>query len=163
MVTGPENPRSESASKKLAAHVAGARFTDLPPEVVHAFKRALLDHVTCALAGASMPVSRALLSYYSETDAGRAATVIGAEARLSAPNAALVNGANTHGLDFDDGTTHGSANPDDQRVPLLFLGRGVKPGKYDQPATPADLAPTLAALVGVKLLKTDGHSLSCVQ
>jgi arylsulfatase A-like enzyme len=61
------------------------------------------------------------------------------------------------------GTTHGSANPDDQRVPLLFLGRGVKPGKYDQPATPADLAPTLASLVGVKLLKTDGHSLSCVQ
>ncbi len=28
------------------------------------------------------------------------------------------------------GTTHGSANPDDQRVPLLFLGAGVKPGRY---------------------------------
>ena len=56
------------------------------------------------------------------------------------------------------GTTHGSANPDDQRVPLLFLGAGVKPGKYMRPATPADLAPTLAAIVGVSL-KAEGHSL----
>jgi len=61
------------------------------------------------------------------------------------------------------GTTHGSATPDDQRVPLLFLGRGVKPGRCEEPATPADLAPTLAALVGVKLLKTDGHPLACAR
>src|SRR5688572_2228338 len=108
------------ASAKLAQHVARSRYEDLPPEVVHAFKRALLDHVTCSLAGSSMPVSRALLSYYQETDASRAATVIGAEARLSAPNAALVNGANTHGLDFDDGTTHGSAHPSGAIFPAVL-------------------------------------------
>jgi predicted AlkP superfamily pyrophosphatase or phosphodiesterase len=56
------------------------------------------------------------------------------------------------------GTTHGSGNPYDQRVPLLFVGAGVKPGKYDRPATPADLAPTLAAIVGVSL-KAEGHPL----
>jgi 2-methylcitrate dehydratase PrpD len=67
-----------------------------------------------------MPVSRALLSYYRETDAGAAATVIGAEARLSAANAALVNGANTHGLDFDDGTTHGSAHPSGAIFPAVL-------------------------------------------
>jgi arylsulfatase A-like enzyme len=59
------------------------------------------------------------------------------------------------------GTTHGSANPDDQRVPVMFLGHGVKPGKYEEPATPADLAPTLAAIVGFPM-KADGHPLSCV-
>ena len=36
------------------------------------------------------------------------------------------------------GTTHGSPNADDQHVPILFYGRGVKPGIYTQPATPAD-------------------------
>jgi predicted AlkP superfamily pyrophosphatase or phosphodiesterase len=56
------------------------------------------------------------------------------------------------------GTTHGSASPDDQRVPLLFLGQGVKPGTYQQPATPADLAPTLAAIVGISF-KAEGHPL----
>ena len=58
------------------------------------------------------------------------------------------------------GTTHGSASPDDQRVPLMFLGAGVKPGTYDEPATPADLAPTLAAICGVRLGKVDGHVLT---
>jgi len=60
------------------------------------------------------------------------------------------------------GTTHGSATPDDQRVPLLFLGAGVKAGKYQQAATPADLVPTLAAIVGLSM-KAEGHALSCVQ
>jgi predicted AlkP superfamily pyrophosphatase or phosphodiesterase len=60
------------------------------------------------------------------------------------------------------GTTHGSASPDDQRVPMLFLGTGIKAGKYQEAATPADLAPTLAAIIGVSL-KAEGHPLSCVQ
>ena len=114
------NPLAKGASAKIAAHVASARFENLPPEVMHAFKRALLDHVTCAVAGASMPVSRALLAYFSETDASRVATVIGAGTKLSAQNAALVNGANTHGLDFDDGTTHGSAHPSGAIFPAVL-------------------------------------------
>jgi len=99
------------ASVRLAEHVANTSFEDLPSPVIHAFKRALLDHVTCAVAGSNMPVSRALLSYFRETDASRVASVIGAGVKLSTSNAALVNGANTHGLDFDDGHTHGSAHP----------------------------------------------------
>ncbi len=108
------------ASARVAAHVAGARYENLPLPVVHAFKRALLDHVTCAVAGSAMPVSRALLSYFQETDASRVATVVGTEARLSAANAALVNGANTHGLDFDDGTTQGSAHPSGAIFPAVL-------------------------------------------
>jgi predicted AlkP superfamily pyrophosphatase or phosphodiesterase len=57
------------------------------------------------------------------------------------------------------GTTHGSANPDDQRVPLLFFGQGIKPGLYTALATPADLAPTLAALCGIELPRAEGHAL----
>jgi arylsulfatase A-like enzyme len=60
------------------------------------------------------------------------------------------------------GTTHGSPHPDDQRVPLLFLGAGIKPGAYQDEATPADLAPTLAALAGLSM-KAEGHPLSCIQ
>ena len=101
---------STGASRRLADHVAGTLYESLAPEVTHAFKRALLDFLTCAVAGSAMPVSRALLSYYKENDATRIATVIGSGVKLSAPNAALVNGANTHGLDFDDGHTHGSAH-----------------------------------------------------
>ena len=58
-----------------------------------------------------------------------------------------------------NGTTHGSATPDDQRVPILLYGLGIKPGKYDGAATPADIAPTLAYLAGVTLPNADGGPL----
>lgn len=55
------------------------------------------------------------------------------------------------------GTTHGTPYDYDQRVPLLFAGAGVKPGVYLVPASPADLAPTLAHLVGITLARADGR------
>ena len=116
----PANDLARGASTRIAAHAAGLRCESLPASTVHAFKRALLDHVTCALAGSAMPVSRALLSYYEETDTARAAGVSGTGARLSAANAALVNGANTHGLDFDDGHTNGSAHPSGVVFPAVL-------------------------------------------
>jgi hypothetical protein len=58
------------------------------------------------------------------------------------------------------GTTHGTGSDEDQRVPVLFMGRGIKPGRYDDAATPADLTPTLAALCGVKLSRAEGHALT---
>jgi 2-methylcitrate dehydratase PrpD len=108
------------ATMRLAGHVAATRHEDLSPKTIHAFKRAFQDHLTCAIAGSAMPVSRALLDYFSETDPARTATVIGRGVKLSAQNAALVNGANTHGLDFDDGHTHGSAHPSGAVFPAVL-------------------------------------------
>jgi 2-methylcitrate dehydratase PrpD len=112
--------QGKDATARLADHLAGLRFEALRPHTVHAFRRALQDHVTCAIAGSSMPVSRALLDYFRENDATRAATVLGSGVKLSAPNAALVNGANTHGLDFDDGHTNGSAHPSGAIFPAVL-------------------------------------------
>lgn len=56
-------------------------------------------------------------------------------------------------------TTHGSAYPYDQRVPMVLFGAGIKPGRYEQAATPADLAPTLARLCGVSLPTATGRVL----
>ncbi len=57
------------------------------------------------------------------------------------------------------GTTHGSANAYDQRVPVIVLGPGVKPGVYPRPASPLDVAPTLAELAGITLARPDGRVL----
>jgi hypothetical protein len=56
-------------------------------------------------------------------------------------------------------TTHGTQHPYDQRVPLILLGAKVRAGHFEQPASPADVAPTLAVIAGVKIAPTDGRVL----
>ncbi len=56
--------------------------------------------------------------------------------------------------------THGSPNDSDARVPVLFWGAGVQPGKYPGYARVVDMAPTLAALLKVTPLEAlDGRVL----
>ena len=61
------------------------------------------------------------------------------------------------------GTTHGSSSPYDQQVPVIVMGPGVRAGIYSDAVTPADLAPTLAALAGIQLPTAEGRVLSAVR
>jgi predicted AlkP superfamily pyrophosphatase or phosphodiesterase len=55
--------------------------------------------------------------------------------------------------------THGSLHPYDQHVPVIFFGGGIKKGRYSDPASPADLAPTLASIVKLPMPGVDGKVL----
>jgi predicted AlkP superfamily pyrophosphatase or phosphodiesterase len=60
-------------------------------------------------------------------------------------------------------TTHGTTNPDDVTVPIAFWGFGIRPGRSSDTARTVDIAPTLAALLGVTPLEPlDGHPLQGV-
>ncbi len=48
------------------------------------------------------------------------------------------------------GTTHGTPHAYDSHVPLVFYGAGVWPGLHEEPVEMGDVAPTLAALAGIK-------------
>lgn len=58
-----------------------------------------------------------------------------------------------------EAAAHGTASADDQRVPILFMGHGIRAGRYDQAVTPADIAPTLAAICGITLPQAEGRAL----
>lgn len=45
--------------------------------------------------------------------------------------------------------THGSAYSYDTHVPTIMMGPGILAGRYFEPATPADIAPTLSALLRI--------------
>ncbi|HSC44473.1 MAG TPA: alkaline phosphatase family protein [Candidatus Acidoferrum sp.] len=71
----------------------------------------------------------------------------------------LVFGGPT-GQPRDYGTGHGTPYYYDQHVPVLFMGWGIEHGQYFGRITPADIAPTLAALCGVTLSSSDGRALA---
>jgi predicted AlkP superfamily pyrophosphatase or phosphodiesterase len=48
------------------------------------------------------------------------------------------------------GTTHGTWNPHDSHIPLLFMGWGINQGKISRPTNMTDLASTIAALLKIQ-------------
>jgi arylsulfatase A-like enzyme len=48
------------------------------------------------------------------------------------------------------GTTHGTPYSYDTHIPLVLLGPGIRPGRYDRAVALNDLAPTLATLLSVE-------------
>jgi predicted AlkP superfamily pyrophosphatase or phosphodiesterase len=52
--------------------------------------------------------------------------------------------------DYVSVATHGGPYAYDTHVPLVIMGGGVASGRYLNPATPADIAPTLARLLNVQ-------------
>ena len=111
------------------------KAADSQPGIAHAFRA---DELAAGAAAKNADLRAAALSYA----AGRSGDLI------VSPKPGWMIGAN--------GTTHGSANPDDQRIPILFYGTGIKPGKYDDAASPADIAPTLADICGITLANAQG-------
>jgi len=49
------------------------------------------------------------------------------------------------------GTTHGTPYNYDTHVPIIFMGAGIKPGRYNKRAAPNDIAPTLATMLDVEI------------
>jgi Type I phosphodiesterase / nucleotide pyrophosphatase len=76
----------------------------------------------------------------------------------------LIAGALESGFmwaDSDGWTTHGSLNMLDMSVPIVFWGSGVKHGRSERVVSSVDIAPTLAALIGVTPDEPlDGHVLA---
>jgi 2-methylcitrate dehydratase PrpD len=89
-------------TRRLAETVRAYRFADLPPDVVFLAKQCLLDWAGVALAGAREPLTRILVDDLIEQGGNPQATVVGHRNRLATQQAALVNGAASHALDFDD-------------------------------------------------------------
>jgi hypothetical protein len=52
--------------------------------------------------------------------------------------------------DSADPANHGSPYSYDTHVPMIIMGAGFRRGRYMQAATPTDIAPTLAAILGIK-------------
>ncbi|MDO5604121.1 MAG: MmgE/PrpD family protein [Paracoccus sp. (in: a-proteobacteria)] len=91
----------ESPVLALIADLALMPAADLPERAREMARLSLMDWMACGLAGADEPVAGALRMMIAQEGGVKAASVIGG-GRAPARGAALVNGAASHALDYDD-------------------------------------------------------------
>lgn len=90
-----------TVAQRLGAYIAATRDGDVPGEVRHQATRCLVDWLGLALAGSREPLGEMLLAVCDAMAGPPQATVVG-RGRHRATDAALLNGAQVHALDFDD-------------------------------------------------------------
>lgn len=137
---------------RIAQYVGDTGLEDFPPAAVDAAKAAITDCLGCALAGSREPLAEVLCDYIRGLGGAPAATVIGRGFRTSAPEAALVNGAMAHALDYDDVTYITKTHPSAALIP------GALPLAEEAGATGGELL--LAYLLGFEVAGAVGEAIS---
>lgn len=110
-VASPSSDTRESLSGIFAAYASSLDGAQVDDAALHALRRAMVDYLACVYAGNEQPASQAIRRWAAAEGGAAAATVVGSQVRLPASQAAFVNGAAAHSLDFDDGYTRGSVHP----------------------------------------------------
>jgi len=90
------------AAYLFARNFVDTKYEDLPPEVVEATKKEILDLLGVALGGASQPGATQVCALVKEWGGKEESSIIGCKQKVPAPNAAQANATMAHALDFDD-------------------------------------------------------------
>jgi 2-methylcitrate dehydratase PrpD len=107
-------------ARNLAERVVAMRYEDLPPEAVYWSRIAVLDTIGVALAG-SVEAPPRLLEEVLELHPGSGPSLIlGSNRRVGPLDAALVNGAAAHVLDYDNTASHMGGHVSAVMVPALL-------------------------------------------
>jgi 2-methylcitrate dehydratase PrpD len=89
---------------RLAEWLIGTSFSDIPEDVRHEARRALLNYVGCALGGAHEEAVEIAFRTLSPLSGPRTATILGRREKLDPLRASLINGIAAHVHDYDDTT-----------------------------------------------------------
>ena len=93
---------AQGVTQALAHRIATLRYEDLPADVVAIAKHCVLDWVAVAVQGTREPLVTILAEQVAAEGGSDCATLVGRGRRASPRQAALVNGAASHALDYDD-------------------------------------------------------------
>src|SRR4051794_3415009 len=88
-------------ARELAERIGALHYDDLSDEAIHWGKVALLDTVGVTLAGSTEDAAR-MIDDVVAAQSGGPSLIFGTQRRVSALDAALVNGTAAHALDFDN-------------------------------------------------------------
>ncbi|WP_428492371.1 MmgE/PrpD family protein [Rhodopila sp.] len=144
-------------TRALSEQARSLRWDDIPEPIRCWARQCVLDTIGCGIAGAADDLVAILLAEMDEQGGKPEAAVFGHSARLPAAQAAIVNGAAAHALDFDDVNLAMPGHPSVAILPALLalaeqrgaggaevltafvagyelqcrIGRCIAPGHYD--------------------------------
>ena len=104
----------------IASRINALSFAELPPQAVHWARLAIADNIAAGLGGCREPSVDILLSLTQTSGVRGSCTVLGRAETLPALEAAFVNGAAAHALDFDDCSPTMDGHPSVPMVPALL-------------------------------------------
>ncbi|MFC0220247.1 MmgE/PrpD family protein [Pseudochelatococcus lubricantis] len=103
----------------LAAYVAETPSSSIVPEAIEYAKFAAIDFIGAAIAGTLEPISKIVESHITACSKGTC-TLIGAQARVSAVDAAFFNGTAGHAIDYDDSSFVQGGHPTCTLLPAVL-------------------------------------------
>ena len=112
---------------EIARRATALAWHDLPDDLVERTKQCLLDWFAVTIAGAQEELTGILIREAIEDGARGPATLVGRPEKVLPSTAALINGAASHALDYDDVNFSMGGHPTVTVVPaLLALGEQTR-------------------------------------
>jgi 2-methylcitrate dehydratase PrpD len=109
-----------SETKALATYLVNSRLEDIPEDVRHESRRALLNYIGCAVGGSREPAVetalRALTPYFGKPTTG----LLARTERMDPFYAALINGISSHVFEYDDTMPKNYIHPTPPVASALF-------------------------------------------
>jgi 2-methylcitrate dehydratase PrpD len=107
-------------TEKLARFAVETSYRSFPKPVIHQAKRCFLDLLGVALGGSKQPLGNILVKLAKDFGGKPQATVLGYGLKTNVMNAALVNGAIAHALDYDDTHIYSIGHPSAPVIPAIL-------------------------------------------
>ena len=109
-----------SIASVMSKSITKVSYNDLPEDVVEQAKRCIIDWFGVAFGGSGDSVTEILISYVKQVGGIPQATILRWGLKTSVVNAALVNGAMSHVLDFDDTHEASLVHPSSPLMPSIL-------------------------------------------
>jgi 2-methylcitrate dehydratase PrpD len=114
-------------TKALASYVVKNRWEDIPEDVRHEARRALINVIGCAIGGSPHPAVTTAIRALSPFSGERTASIIGRPERLDPLHASLMNGISSHVEDYDDTTPKNYSHTTSPVASALFAYASANP------------------------------------